>query len=131
MINRCRIYLQVISILDLLLYGTTTVHPSYVHGDPPPSRIPKITWPNVPKPPAKYWKLWSRVLTINILPLIQTMSIPWKELSDIRYKPRFYKNRYTSHLYIISDGDIIEYKLQNRPRTRLNAIHLPLRSILL
>jgi len=50
-INRCRQFLQVISVLDLLIPYTTVIHPSYIEGYPPLSRTSYITWPPIPRPP--------------------------------------------------------------------------------
>jgi len=66
MINRCRMFLQVISVLDLLLYNTKNIHPAYIQGELPPSRIPFLLWPIIPRPPKKYWKLWTSFLRRHI-----------------------------------------------------------------
>ncbi len=49
--NRCRIYLQLFSVCDLLIYKTSTIHPSYYKGVLPPSRESSNLSPNVPRPP--------------------------------------------------------------------------------
>jgi hypothetical protein len=51
MINRCRLYLQAISLYDILTYDLHGIHPSYKQGECPPSRHSTIHWPNNPKPP--------------------------------------------------------------------------------
>jgi hypothetical protein len=50
MINRCRIFLQVISTFDLLIFGTDSIHPAYLEGQLPNSRKSTITWPIIPVP---------------------------------------------------------------------------------
>jgi hypothetical protein len=47
-INRCRQLLQAISIVDLLIPHTHTIHPSYITGHPPSSRVSTILWPPLP-----------------------------------------------------------------------------------
>jgi hypothetical protein len=39
MMNKCRIYLKIISLFNLLLFDTDTIHPSYLQGKTFPSRI--------------------------------------------------------------------------------------------
>jgi hypothetical protein len=38
MLNRCSMYIQVISVLDLLIFGKSEIHPLYMEGEIPPSR---------------------------------------------------------------------------------------------
>jgi hypothetical protein len=52
-INRCRHFLQVIAVIDLLIPYTNDIQPSYLEGYPPLSRASYITWPPVPRPPQK------------------------------------------------------------------------------
>jgi len=56
-INRCRMFLQVISIDDLLIPNTGHIHPAYILGTLPLGHTSKITWPSFPKPPKSYWNL--------------------------------------------------------------------------
>jgi hypothetical protein len=71
LINRCRLYLQVISIMDLLLYNLTAIHPSYLAGEIPPSCQSTLYWPNFPNPPKHYWKLWHHFIHTIVKPLLQ------------------------------------------------------------
>jgi hypothetical protein len=68
MINRCRLYLQVIFIHDLLLFGRPLTHPAYTEGYRPPSRISKIIWPCFPRPSRNYWIIWTRFVHQYIQP---------------------------------------------------------------
>jgi len=52
-INCCRIYLQIISIGDLLLLGKASIHPSYIVGKRPTSQQSLILWPSTTKPPTQ------------------------------------------------------------------------------
>jgi hypothetical protein len=49
-INKCRIYLQLISIFDLLIHNMTDIHPSYIQGGLPQLRLSSILWPSIQKP---------------------------------------------------------------------------------
>jgi len=67
-INQCRIYLQIISICDLLLFDTMPIHPDFLNGARPPSRISHILWPDFPRPPSKFWRLWGHFIQHHVLP---------------------------------------------------------------
>ena len=68
MINRCRIYLQIISVYDLLIYSTNKIHPAYKEREIPLSRSSKICRPAIPKPPKHYWQLWNSFINLHIEP---------------------------------------------------------------
>jgi hypothetical protein len=82
MINRCRLYLQVISIMDLLTYNCSMIHPSYKKGQRPPLRISTYFWPLYSKRPCQYWKLWSHFLQFLVTPLLQHTSFSWDSHSS-------------------------------------------------
>jgi hypothetical protein len=50
MINKCRIHLQAISMMDLLTYDLFCIHPSYIAGHRPPSRQSRIYWTEFSSP---------------------------------------------------------------------------------
>jgi hypothetical protein len=50
MINRCRLYLRIISIFELLTFDLSSIHPSYKTNEVPPSHSPNIHWPQFKKP---------------------------------------------------------------------------------
>jgi len=54
MINRCHIFLQVISVCDLLTVNKLDIHLAFFSGVRPPSRKSKILWPTIPIPPKKF-----------------------------------------------------------------------------
>jgi hypothetical protein len=97
-INKCRIYLQVLSVMDLLIFGTVEVHPSYMKGTIPPSRVSLILWPQTPTPPKHYWSLWTHFLRFYIKPIIDKENLHWEDVSQYRFRPSFFKHRYTPHL---------------------------------
>jgi hypothetical protein len=70
-INRCRLYLQLISIMDLLLYDLFPIHPSYLVGDRPPSCQALIFRPDFPNPPKHYCKLWNHLIHNIVTPMIK------------------------------------------------------------
>jgi hypothetical protein len=45
---------QVISLLNLLLFQTNRIHPSYIDCVRPLSQAPTFLWPEIPYPPKKY-----------------------------------------------------------------------------
>ena len=58
-INWCRQYLNLVSVIDHLILKTLEIHPSYLSGNPPMSRMLTIKWPPILRPPKRYWTLWS------------------------------------------------------------------------
>jgi hypothetical protein len=52
-INNYCMFLHLISIYDLLIYNSTSIHPEYFDGILPLSQSSKITWPPIPRPPPK------------------------------------------------------------------------------
>jgi hypothetical protein len=109
MINRCRLYLQVISIFDLLIFGKSDVHPLYLEGEIPPSRTSLILWPQHPRPPKHFWKL---------TPILLKMPIDWGHVTKYRYSPFFYKHRHLHHLYQLVDGQLTHFPLCSCRRSR-------------
>jgi hypothetical protein len=83
MINRCRLYLRIISLYELLLFDCPKIHESYREGTRPPSTDPTFLWPEIPYPPKKYWQLWSHFLKFHIIPWISKLGISWHTLPPI------------------------------------------------
>jgi hypothetical protein len=46
--------LQIISFGDLLLFNSNEIHPSYIEGNIPPSRLSLLLWPEIGRPPKNY-----------------------------------------------------------------------------
>ena len=84
MINHCRMFLQLISIL---LYSKKTIHPAYKAGDVPLSHIPKISRPAIPRPPKYYWKLWSSFLYLHIELYLCSTPIQWIKTPSLHFFP--------------------------------------------
>ncbi len=51
MINRCRLYLQIFSIYDIITYNGKAIHPEIMRGECITSRTSTIFWVEFPKPP--------------------------------------------------------------------------------
>jgi hypothetical protein len=111
MINRCRLYLQVISLFDLLIFQTNRIHPSYVDCVRPPSHESQFLWPKVPYPPKKYWCLCGHFLKVHIDPLIKRTEIIWSPAPQMRYLPTHYKHSSSPHLYKRQNDDLIMYQI--------------------
>jgi hypothetical protein len=110
-INRCRLYVQAISVVDLLIYDTSEIHPSYLKGEIPPSRTSSILWPSYPHPPKHYWKSWAHFLHTHITPVISCTCIRWNQISQYWYHPCFYKHPHSPHLYKLQDGTLTCYPI--------------------
>jgi hypothetical protein len=101
--------------MDLLTYDLSTIHPSYCVQERPPSRQPKILWPNFPSPPKHYWKSWHHFLHQIVTPLIQTLKLSWSTTPP-RYNIIFFKHRQHFQLYRIVGTDVTCFCLQRRTR---------------
>jgi hypothetical protein len=69
-INRCRLYLQVITLYDIVTYDGVQIHPNILMGIRPPSRQTIHHWVNFPKPPKKDMILWQEFVLRYLQPLI-------------------------------------------------------------
>jgi hypothetical protein len=92
MINHCRLYLQVISLVDILMYDLQTIHPSYVNGDRPPSCQSNIYWPPYISPSKHFWKLWRHFIRFHATPLVSSSTFFWSPSPQIRPNIVFFKH---------------------------------------
>jgi hypothetical protein len=123
MINRCRIILHLFSVYDLLLLNTPNIHPSYLCGERPLSRISSIIWPQYPRPPKKYWGLWGDFLRRHVMPLLPYVPSNWQQNCNHRYQSPYYKHRHTPHLYCRDSQELTLFHLKRRPKTKATAIY--------
>ncbi len=124
MINRCHLYLWLLSISDMLTYDLKSIHPSYRTGDHPPSRVSTIYWPNLTNPPRHYWKLWHHFLRFHLDPLISSATISWCPNPPLRHKIIFFKRRHFFHLYRVIDTDVTEFRLAPRNRRHRTTFYI-------
>ena len=61
-INRCRIYLQVLTLADIVDGYGEEWNPWYWKGTRDLHRLSTLIWPRQMKPAAKAWALWRRAL---------------------------------------------------------------------
>ena len=62
-LNRCRIYLKVITLSDITTADSTRIIPSVKKGYQIPARISTLMWPNQGKPNSAEWKIWEASLS--------------------------------------------------------------------
>jgi hypothetical protein len=117
MINRCTLYLLVISLNDLLLFDRPSIHPSYIDRCRPPSRVSKINWLCFPNPPKNYWIVWKRFLFQYAQPLIPQDS-SWYVSSQTSFLFPFYKHISLHNLFKLEDGELTEFKLRASSRQK-------------
>jgi len=110
MINRCRLFLQILSLADMLMYDLQTIHPSYRHGERPPSCQSNIYWPSFDNPPKHYWKLWSHFIRFYVDPVIASSTFSWHANPVIRHKIILFKHRHFFHIYRVADRDVTEFR---------------------
>jgi hypothetical protein len=123
MINRCRIYLQIISIGDLLLFNLNSIHPSYIEGVIPPSRKSLLLWLDVGRPPKHYWQLWSAFLQSHIIPFITNLHIHWPANPPFRLTPIHFKHSQSRHLYRWEDSAITRFPMSASSRSNGSATY--------
>jgi hypothetical protein len=61
-LNRCRLYLQVITLSDIVSADGSCIISDILHGIPLTERTSTLKWPSQQRPPAKAWDLWSSAL---------------------------------------------------------------------
>ncbi len=122
-INRCQVFLQVISTCNLLIFNTDTIHPAYLEGHLPSLRISNITWLALPCPPKSYWQVWNQFLSHHIIPFLSSMETPGFNLPSWRYSPVFFKHRHSMGLYMF-DGKLTLYKIRPKTRTKRQVIYI-------
>jgi hypothetical protein len=99
MINRCRLYLQVFSIYDIISYDGLSIHPNILAGERPPSRSSNKFWVEFRRPPKKYISLWKTFLETHILPIIRLTRIHWYTASSTNYTHSFFHSAIDNNLY--------------------------------
>jgi len=121
--DQCRIYLQVISLGDLLLHDTTTIHPSYLMGERPPSRKSSLLWPTPDRPPKHYWKLWGAFLKLHVIPNMGPIQTPWPPRVNHRFTPLFFKHSETPHLYKYDGDALTKYPISVKSRSHNTTVY--------
>jgi hypothetical protein len=105
-INRCQLFLQVISIYDLFFGDCLSIHPSYMKGLRHPYRISDIAWPDFPSPPNNYWSSWSHFYHFHIVPIMNNLMDLRKPNIPLCCTSCFYKHRFTPHVYQLCDQSL-------------------------
>ena len=77
MINRCRLYLQIFSVYDIITYDGKAIYPEIMRGERVTSRTSTKFWVEFPKPPKRYFTIWKEFLATYIRPMLQNMRIHW------------------------------------------------------
>jgi hypothetical protein len=114
MVNRCHTYLNIFSIHHLLLLDRVEIHPDYMRGIHPPSHILYIIWLQYPRPPKKYWGLWTKFLSDHITPILLAATRDWYINANHRAYTTYFKHRRTPHLYNYCDNSLCQFSLNYR-----------------
>jgi hypothetical protein len=123
MINPCRLYLHVISLYDILTYDLQGIHPSYKQGERPPVRHLTIHWPNYPKHPKNYWKLWYHFLHIRLQSYISSHNVSWSTSSFPRYVENSFKHTVHHQFFQYTEGQMCHYNLLHCHRSESKTIY--------
>jgi hypothetical protein len=122
MINRCCTYLNIFTIHDLLLLDQVEIHPDYIRGIHFPSHISYIIWPQYPRPPKKYWGLWTKFLSDHITPILLAATRDGYINANHRAYTTYFKHRRTPHLYKYCDNSLCQFSLNYRWRATKKTI---------
>lgn len=98
-INRCRLYLKVLTLYDLLQYDGS-IHPNIKSGKRVETRISNYFWVEFKRPPKKYFKLWSEFITTHIEPRLHNMGIKWDTQKTATYHITSYYSPSDNCIYI-------------------------------
>lgn len=99
-INRYRLYLQVISLYNIITYDGHTIYPNIMRGECALSRHSSIYWVDFRRPPKKHLVIWQIFLKEHIILLIDHMTIQWHP----HIKPNF------THTFSHSTHDNLLYQ---------------------
>ena len=119
MMNRYRLYLQVISFYDLLTYNGDSILPEYAKGIRPDSRKSVIFWVEFPKPPKKYRTLWQHFITTHLNPIVPKENIQWNTSIKPYYKNKCYYLACTETIYFSTNNGYTTYTKTNTRRHTL------------
>jgi len=124
-INRCRMFLKIISISDLRT-SSGQIHPAYFTGHLPLGRVSTITWPSLPRPPKSYWGIWNYFLRTHILPLISQSALANEKIIHLRFRPTYYKHTKSWNLYRLESESLAMFKIKTgaRSRYRVTVVYL-------
>jgi hypothetical protein len=75
LLNRCRLYLQIISLADIASADGSCIIPDVFCGIPLTDRTSTLRWPHQQRPNQKAWDLWSAALR-NLQPRNRLMVHP-------------------------------------------------------
>jgi hypothetical protein len=98
-LNRCRLYLQVITLYDLITYDGLKIHPEYISGQRPTSRKSTIHWVDFHKPPRKYMAIWKEYITKYVQPRLPILLTSWNPKAPPHYNTTYYLSLRTGKLY--------------------------------
>jgi hypothetical protein len=57
-VNTCRLYLQVISVSDIVNARGDKLLPSTLSGEKDQHHVSSLMWPNIPRPSESFWTIW-------------------------------------------------------------------------
>jgi hypothetical protein len=124
-INRCRLYLQLFSIYDLILHDHAVIHPQLKKCERVTSRISTKYWVDFRRPPKRCIKTWQQFLTEHIEPIITQMEISWRMDTEPIYNTNFFISNTTNTLYQkINPGYLKYLPKRNIARNRPTQYHI-------
>lgn len=100
LINRYRLYLQVITIYNLIQYDRRAIHPEIMRGDRVLSRESKFFWVDFPRPPKSYKKVWKEFITELAQPYIKNQMLKWTTSARPTYHVIYMYSSYNGPIHL-------------------------------
>lgn len=75
------------------------------------------------KAPQKIWKIWASFLLLHLEPCINSITLPWSNVTHIRFASQFFKHQFSHHLYLLNNNELTLFKVQTTSRNRFQTIY--------
>jgi hypothetical protein len=111
-INRCRLYLQLFSLYDLILYNQALIHPQLIRCERVTSRTSTKYWVNFKRPPRRYIETRQQFLAEHIEPILSQFEITWDTAIAPNYINNFYISNTDNKLYQKLEKGYLQYLLK-------------------
>jgi hypothetical protein len=90
LLNRYHLYLQVISLYDIMLSNLSEIHPDIQKGECITTRESNIFWVNFPKPPKKAKQIWLHFLQTHVALYISSTTMEWNTDAHPNYTVKYF-----------------------------------------
>jgi hypothetical protein len=126
-LNRCRIYLKVLTLSDISSANGTYILPKVKSGHPPPHRTSSFLWPEQGYPSSSDWRLWAYYLAfLETKGKLVTPRGNWVAPTHLQW--HFYLDPTTMTVFFQHDGDPRAYRQVSSGRNLQSGLWYDLRN---